>query len=98
MHFFIPSYQRGYRWTKQQVLDLLNDIKEFAEKKKDEYEFYCVQPLVVKLMDNKEKEKNNLNTNEDWYEVIDGQQRLTTIYLILASLKEAIELLPTDLY
>ncbi|MEE1060081.1 MAG: DUF262 domain-containing protein [Treponema sp.] len=100
MHFFIPSYQRGYRWTKQQVLDLLNDIKEFAEKKKDEYEFYCVQPLVVKLLDNKEKEKNNLNTNEDWYEVIDGQQRLTTIYLILASLKEAIELLslPTDLY
>ena len=98
MHFFIPSYQRGYRWTKQQVLDLLNDIKEFAEKKKDE--FYCVQPLVVKLMDNKEKEQNNLNTNEDWYEVIDGQQRLTTIYLILASLKEAIELLslPTDLY
>ena len=83
MHFFIPSYQRGYRWTKQQVLDLLNDIKEFAEKKKDEYEFYCVQPLVVKLMDNKEKEQNNLNTNEDWYEVIDGQQRLTTIYLIL---------------
>lgn len=51
-------------------------------------------------MDNKEKEQNNLNTNEDWYEVIDGQQRLTTIYLILASLKEAIELLslPTDLY
>lgn len=34
-------------------------------------------------MDNKEKEQNNLNTNEDWYEVIDGQQRLTTIYLIL---------------
>ena len=93
MHFFIPSYQRGYRWTKQQVLDLLNDIKGFAEKKKDEYEFYCVQPLVVKLMDNKEKEQNNLNTNEDWYEVIDGQQRLTTIYLILELLS-----LPTDLY
>ena len=26
MKFFIPNYQRGYRWTEQQVLDLLNDI------------------------------------------------------------------------
>ena len=26
MHFFIPSYQRGYRWTEQQAIDLLNDI------------------------------------------------------------------------
>ena len=29
MKFFIPSYQRGYRWTEQQVSDLLNDINEF---------------------------------------------------------------------
>ena len=33
MKFFIPSYQRGYRWTKQQVEDLLNDINEFKPKK-----------------------------------------------------------------
>ena len=31
MEFFIPSYQRGYRWTEQQVKDLLNDIKEFID-------------------------------------------------------------------
>ena len=36
MHFFIPSYQRGYRWTEQQVEDLLNDIWEFSKKKKKE--------------------------------------------------------------
>lgn len=100
MKFFIPSYQRGYRWTEQQVKDLLEDIWEFAKKKKQEYEFYCLQPLVVKLMSNNDKQKAQLNINEEWYEVIDGQQRLTTIILILSSLKEAISILglPTDLY
>lgn len=33
-HFFIPSYQRGYRWTNKEVTDLLNDILEFQNKKK----------------------------------------------------------------
>ncbi len=30
MNFLIPSYQRGYRWTKQQVEDLLDDINSFT--------------------------------------------------------------------
>ena len=45
MVFFIPSYQRGYRWTQQQVKDLLNDVNEFND---DNNGFYCIQPLVVK--------------------------------------------------
>lgn len=73
--FFIPNYQRGYRWTKQQVSDLLNDINEFDTKKEH---FYCLQPLVVKFRD----EENTV------WEVIDGQQRLTTIYIILTCLGE----------
>ena len=48
MEFHIPNYQRGYRWTEQQVKDLLNDIWEFHKKEKSETEFYCLQPLVVK--------------------------------------------------
>jgi len=44
-NFFIPSYQRGYRWTKQQVNDLLDDICDFKPQKD---EWYCLQPLVVK--------------------------------------------------
>jgi len=72
-NFFIPSYQRGYRWTKQHVEDLLEDIDEFDNTK--DGKFYCLQPLVVKQMDNK------------WI-VIDGQQRLTTIYLILKYLEK----------
>lgn len=100
MKFFIPSYQRGYRWTEQQVKDLLEDIWDFSKKKKNEYEFYCVQPLVVKQIDEFHKKELNLELNEEWYEVIDGQQRLTTIYLILSAMKDAISILglPTELY
>jgi uncharacterized protein with ParB-like and HNH nuclease domain len=69
--FYIPSYQRGYRWTKDHATDLLDDIYEFAFKDgKFKDRFYCLQPIVV-------KEKK-----EEW-EVIDGQQRLTTILIIL---------------
>ncbi|MCT7520942.1 DUF262 domain-containing protein [Aliarcobacter cryaerophilus] len=80
--FFIPSYQRGYRWTEQQVKELLQDIWEFATKsKKEEGEFYCLQPIVV---------KRNKKDNTKW-DVIDGQQRLTTIYIILKVLEDRIE-------
>ena len=91
MKFFIPSYQRGYRWTEQQVKDLLDDVNEFIENKSSD--FYSLQPLVVKkrwpddaLEKIKEKpsidEIENYINNCEW-EVIDGQQRLTTIYIIL---------------
>ena len=76
--FFIPSYQRGYRWTKQQVTDLLEDINEFSPKEitdSNEKTWYCLQPIVVKQLDEK-------------WEVIDGQQRLTTIFLILHYLNQ----------
>ena len=69
--FFIPTYQRGYRWDTQQVNDILNDIYEFMDKGdiKNE-EFYCLQPIVVK------------KRSDNYYDVIDGQQRLTTIMII----------------
>lgn len=43
MNFFIPDYQRGYRWTEQQVEDLLNDIKDFKSNIPQAYQFYCVR-------------------------------------------------------
>ena len=85
-HFVIPSYQRGYRWDEIQVKDLLNDIYEFKQNNNEG--FYCLQPLVLKEISDEEvlKELNITNKN-NIYEVIDGQQRLTTIYLILKYLK-----------
>jgi len=79
--FFIPAYQRGYRWQKQQVLDLLEDIKRFYEE--DFNGFYSLQPLVVKR-------------EQDRYRVIDGQQRLTTIYIILSYLNKARKIIFND--
>ena len=46
--YYIPSYQRGYRWTTKQVTQLLDDLLEFERKKgKEKGEFYCLQPIVV---------------------------------------------------
>lgn len=77
--FFIPSYQRGYRWDDRQVTNLLDDIWSFRLSSENESKesFYCLQPIVV-------SRKNN-----EW-EVLDGQQRLTTIYIILEYLKEGL--------
>ena len=70
--FYIDAYQRGYRWTENEVRDLLDDIREFSHvKRPDDNTFYCLQPIIVTKADD----------DVSW-KVIDGQQRLTTIYLI----------------
>lgn len=71
--FYIPDYQRGYRWGTTQATELLDDIYEFSLKTTDE--FYCLQPLVVAYNESRNK-----------YDVIDGQQRLTTLLILLKCL------------
>jgi len=68
--FYVPAYQRGYRW-KEEVRMLLNDIHEISEGKN-----YSLQPIVVRKIGEKK------------FELIDGQQRLTTLYIILKYIKE----------
>lgn len=79
--FHIPAYQRGYRWKEEEVLALLNDIDEFDAH---EGRAYCLQPLVVKPSDN--------TTEHSVWRIIDGQQRLTTTYLILQVLADELVL------
>lgn len=69
--FFVPSYQRGYRWGDAEVIRLLDDIYATEGKRN-----YCLQPVVVRK-------------NGDHFELIDGQQRLTTLYLIYRYMNEA---------
>ena len=75
--YFIAAYQRGYRWTPLQVTQLLDDIREFTKRRNPQPEdFYCLQPLVMRV------------SEEGGYEVVDGQQRLTTLMLILRHFNE----------
>lgn len=73
--FIIPHYQRGFRWEAQEVEELLDDLWNF-EKTSNKGEFYCLQPIVLQ-----QKGKNI-------FHVLDGQQRLTTLYLIITFLEE----------
>src|SRR5690554_6727097 len=85
--FVIPFYQRGYRWTKNNLNQLLKDLVEFQNSSESEY---CLQPIVLQELDkelyNKEGEKFN-----KVYRVVDGQQRLTTIAIVLSIIKKKIE-------
>lgn len=85
--YYIPSYQRGYRWTTKQVTQLLDDLLEF-ERKKRTGEFYCLQPIVVVPLQGGQRPQQWQDGEELVYEVIDGQQRLTTILLILRYMKD----------
>ena len=71
LKFYIPAYQRGYRWTPQEVGDLLDDINEFNIGDSTSPQNYCLQPLIV------------TNREDGSFEVVDGQQRLTTIFIFL---------------
>lgn len=67
--FYVPSYQRGYRWGKDEVIRLLDDIYTNGNKN------YCLQPVVVRKSDK-------------GFELIDGQQRLTTLFILLTYIKK----------
>lgn len=81
MYYNIPDYQRGYEWGENNVRLLLEDLKKFldkiyisdTDKFLDDKLFYCLQHITIISKDNGE-----------YYNVVDGQQRLTTIAIILS--------------
>ena len=75
MNYNIPEYQRGYKWGIEQVLKLLEDIDGFNIDENNKDKFYCLQNITI-------VKKN------DYYDVIDGQQRLTTLFIILSYLQK----------
>lgn len=89
--FSIPSYQRGYRWESteagggdeqeaKQVDDLLNDLTYFVTSNPHKKANYYLQPLMV-------KPRLLADGSYEW-DVLDGQQRLTTMLLVLKCLKK----------
>lgn len=80
--FYVPSYQRGYRWTEYEVTALLEDINEFSSEGGKRY---CIQPLIVK------------RRTDGSFEIVDGQQRLTTIFIFMKIAEEKTEYIPFGL-
>lgn len=85
--FVIGNYQRGYKWGKKEILELLNDIHEYDGNSG----LYCLQPIILKPLEISEKEIITVDKKEysifTQNEVIDGQQRTTTLFLILSYLQ-----------
>lgn len=77
--FVIPTYQRNYVWEAKNIKQLLSDIKKLVKTEKTEKNYHYIGSIVY------------INTSSIgmYYEktIIDGQQRLTTIFLILQTLK-----------
>lgn len=73
----IPVYQRNYDWTETNVRRLMEDIKTVVEEKK---------PHFIGAIVYMESQNSDLGMPE--YLIIDGQQRLTTITLLLQALKD----------
>ena len=65
----IPNYQRPYRWTTQNVNELIDDVVEAVNGGKSNY-------LIGNII---------LHKNKEYYDIVDGQQRLTTLALIIYS-------------
>lgn len=69
--YIIPIYQRNYAWGDDEISSLLQDIKNACEQNKEQDKNYYIGSLVVYRRDSGD------------FEVIDGQQRLTTLTLIM---------------
>ena len=69
-HYVIPRYQRAYAWEDKEIGQLIDDINDIDI---DSAENYYIGSLIVSKVQGK----------ADTYEVVDGQQRLTTLFLLL---------------
>ena len=70
--YIVPLYQRAYAWEEKEIVQMLHDILDMKEQPDAKY---YLGTLIVSHREGK-------------YEVIDGQQRLTTLFLLLKCLEE----------
>lgn len=84
--FRIPDYQRGYSWEKQQRTDLLTDI-EYLIKSGYEYRHYT-GTIVASL---NKKETIERDSQYEVFDIVDGQQRVTSLILLLSEICRSIK-------
>ncbi|MCD4651993.1 MAG: DUF262 domain-containing protein [Candidatus Cloacimonetes bacterium] len=75
--FVIPKYQRGYSWGEKERKDLFEDVKNIP-KMGDDYTHFTGTIIALKK-----------KTDEKIYEIVDGQQRLTSIILLLHAIERS---------
>ena len=75
--FLIPEYQRPYAWTDDQVITLFDDLKEYTNNQNESS--YFLGCIVSFTNENKEQE------------IIDGQQRITTLLLLLRAIHKKLQ-------
>lgn len=88
--FRTPDYQRGYAWVDKQLNELWDDLDEIPIDENGKYKSHYTGTIILKEI--------KPNSDEEWYEgeakfydVVDGQQRLTTISILLFELLKAME-------
>ncbi len=77
--YTIPVYQRNYEWSAEQCIKLFQDIVQAGKRDKTHF---CGSVVYAYL-----KEERNIN----YYVLIDGQQRITTVYLLLKAMRDLAE-------
>lgn len=82
--FIIPDYQRGYSWGEKQLEDLWQDIEDISPNAHHYTGMVCLEK-------NSTFDTEQCPTNTTSYNVIDGQQRLTTIMILLSQLLHSVE-------
>lgn len=86
--FRVPEYQRHYSWQRKQRIDLFEDIERLSEaRKKDQSRTHFLATFVCL---NTKQQKSSGADDYVIYDVIDGQQRLTTLIILLKAISKAL--------
>jgi hypothetical protein len=91
--YTVPDYQRGYSWREKQWDDLLEDLDLLEENK-----IHYTGTLVLHDRSDRETKRDKQGTSYSQFDIVDGQQRLTTVVLFLDAIRrEFLELEKPDL-
>jgi hypothetical protein len=81
--FSIPAYQRSYVWGKDQIAELIDDVN-YASEHNPEAQYFLGSMVLCRA------KRNVDGVSFEEVELIDGQQRVTTLYLLLASIRDRV--------